>query len=132
MAIPTQWLKHKMEAAQRELEAAQQEFDSAQKRLEEARARVESFSKVMEVAEEDRAESKQKKRSTRSVATMADQMAQILTERGPLTSSEVCEILRQQGRENTNPNSVNTMLSKFRGKRFSRDENRRWSTITDE
>jgi hypothetical protein len=139
MEISLNWLERERDKAKLELDAAQQDMDNAQQRVYAAQKRLDSCVAVITLAKmagDVKSETKtDDSRSGEKLGTsmnMADHIASILRKQGAMRSPEICTILRQQGREGTSPNSVNTVLSRNKGKKFAKVEDGRWSLIASD
>jgi hypothetical protein len=136
MKAPIEWLESQLQRAEKEKEATERRFKEAEAAMIAAQKRFEACVEMLAVArktqEEDiKAAVRQQEgtRGTRPQVSMPDHIASILKDHGRLSTSELFDLLREQGWEKTSANSVNTQLSRHRGKRFDKDSERKWYLI---
>lgn len=131
-----EWLESQLNKAKEEKESADRRFETAQTEKLAAQKRFEACSEMLAVAKqaqesEIKAAVKQRGRDGGSgpKVSMPDHMAELIKEHGALSSSEIYELLKDQGWEKTSVNSVNTQLSRHKGSRFNKNETGKWSLI---
>lgn len=135
MEAPVQWLQDQREMAQKAMERAQQEFDEAQQRLTEANKRLQACEEMLRLALSDKqtgpavdAVGTPDDQSPRPSMTMPDQIKALLRERGPLTTTELRDLLIPMGRTKTTANSINTQLHKYKDRGFVKKDGK-WHVV---
>ena len=144
MSSPAEWLKVKLKEAEQEMTEAQQQFEIAQKRAMETRKRFEACSEMLEVANAEqqtpdvehegpreivpRGRRIAMRRSMESQQTVPDQVEELLKS-GPLSTAEIRDFLRQQGRKRITTNSVNGALNRHKPTRFIRNKEGKWCIV---
>lgn len=139
MDAPTTWLKAQLETVKGELEKAHREFDRVQNQVQKLQKRYEACTEMLAVAESEQVDkeideivaqtTQQVKKPTQ---TMPDQMEDLLETHGPLTSSELCDMLKILGRPKTSINSINTQLGRYKPARFNKNEEGKWYLVPKE
>ncbi len=136
MKTPVDWLEGQLEKAKQEKERTEQRFREAEVLMLEAKRRYEACSEMLAVAKQEQ-ESQIKAAGTqvggqdgsKPKLSMPDHMTALLREHGPMNSSEIYELLREQGWEKTSVNSVNTQLSRHKVTRFNKNTEGKWFLV---
>jgi hypothetical protein len=123
MASPIRWLEAQLEKAKQDMEEAQKRYEALAETLRIARAE-------QGIMEEEREASAPvtpnpiKRTRGKAGMTMPDQIEQILKEHGPLSSSEIYEIIKEK--RETTVNSITTQLNRYKAERFRKEGDNKW------
>jgi hypothetical protein len=138
MVAPIEWLETQLEVAKRNLEEIQVQYQEAQKRFDEAQRRVMACSEMLAVARmeqdsagEDRTKAvfRGRRIGVRPQMNMPDQIEKLLREHGPLRAEEIYVYLKEEGRDTTTVNSINTQLRLNKPARFDRNKDGKWYLV---
>ena len=136
MKAPIEWLESQLEATKQEKEGAEQRYKEAEGLLIAAQKRFDACVEMLAVAkkvQEDEIKAAVRRHEgtggTRPRVSMPDHITTLLKDHGPLTATELFGYLKEQGWERTSVNSVNTQLSRHRGKRFDKDAEGKWFLV---
>lgn len=124
MASPIRWLETQLEKAKQDMEEAQRRYEALAETLRIARAEQGIMEEERETGTPVISSSIRRTRG-KSGVTMPDQIEQILKDHGPLSSSEIYDILRKT--RQTTVNSITTQLNRYKADRFRKAADNKWS-----